>query len=1032
MIALLCSTCLIAQTRTVSGVVHDETGESVIGASVLITGTTNGTITDINGNFNITGELSAGATLTISYVGYKTYILMITSKDVYTVTLKEDSEALEEVVVIGYGVQKKSVVTAAISSINADDLETAIPTRLDNLLKGKASGVTITTASGQPGAGSQVRIRGIGTINNSDPLYIVDGMAVGGIDYLNPTDIASIEVLKDAASAAIYGTRAANGVILVTTKSGAKNQKATISYDMSYGWQNPWKKKGVLNAPWYQTIQNESLINDGKAPKYAQITTEAGTDWQDAIFNYNAPVQSHQVSLSGGGEKVDYFLSFGYFGQEGIVGGNYDRSNYERYSVRSNNNYTAFDEKRFWIPKLTIGVNANFTYSKSTGIAENSQFYSPLGSALLIDPMQPIYAEDPEAVLLAHPTAIVDEEGRVYSIPDPTMSEIINPVAGLHLPASWNYVDRLTANAFADLTILPGLNFRSSFNVDYSWNSSDGWSYPFYLSSGGAGSSNNSSVSSTLSRTYTWQVENTLSYTHSFEGDHNLNVLVGQSAQKTSYKYVSGIDYGLPTYDAYKATIDYCEGDQKDERVSGGRSYSTLASYFARASYDYASRYMIQVTVRVDGSDKFGENNKWGVFPSVSAGWNIINEPFMENVQHLSNLKLRASWGKNGNQQIDAFAYMALIAAGSNYTFGKGDTETITTGTRLNRLANPNLRWEESNQTDVGLELGFMNNALTFGMDYFYKRTDGMLMVSLLPAYVGVDAPWDNVGKMENQGVEFEANYKFKAGPVDFAVSGNISWIKNKLIDYGNESGSQNLDNLTGIGTVSRAENGEVYPFFYGYKTDGIFQTQDEVNAYVNDRGELLQPDAQQGDVRFVDFDENGIINDDDRTKIGKGLPDITYGFSLSIEWNGLDFSAFFQGVGGNEIFDATRRLDLNNANMPSWIVNRWTGPNSTNTLPRVTQIDPNDNWRSSDLYIKNGSYLRLKTLQIGYSFPQKWMRKIHFQKIRLYFAAENLLTFTGYDGFDPEIGSGGTSLGIDMGCYPQARTLSVGLNIAL
>jgi len=1025
---LLLSIPLVAQMQ-VSGVVVDaKTGEPIIGAAVLLRGTTTGTVTDFDGNYDLSVP-SEEAVLEISYMGYVTR--SVPAKQASRVQLSEDTQALEEVVVVGYGTQKKSVVTAAISKVTAEDLEKTLPSRVDNMLKGKASGVTVTSSSGQPGAGTRVHIRGIGTINDASPLYVVDGMPMGNIDYLNPTDIESIEVLKDAASAAIYGTKGANGVILVTTKNGAFGKRVSVSYDMTMGWQNPWKQKAVLNGPWYQVILNEARINDGSTPYFANITTEPGTNWQDALFNYNAPVQSHQVSVNGGSDKVTYFVSFGYFDQQGIVGGNFKRSNYTRYSVRDNNVYKIIDtDERKWLNHLTLTSNINYSYVEATGIAENSAFYSPLGSALLIAPTQPVYASDPDAVLEKYPTAVKDKDGKVYSIPDITMSEVINPIASLELPAGWNKSDRFTGNLTAELEIYDGLKFKSSFNTDFNFGRYDGYSYPYYLSSGGAGSSTTSSVSSSQSRTFTWQVENVLSYNHDFSG-HEIGVLLGQSATKTSYSYVSGTAYDLPSNDPYKATIDYAQGSVNDQRTSGGRSYSAGASYFARVNYNYKERYIFQGSLRCDGSDKFGSNNRWGLFPSFSLGWNVAREEFWQNVPDaFSGLKIRASWGMNGNDRISDFAYTSLIVSGSNYTFGRGEGETIITGVRQGRLANADLKWETSRQTDVGIEFGFLRNALTFNLDWFYKTTEDMLMPALLPSYVGIEQPWTNGGKMLNWGIEADLSYKFHAGPVNFALSGNITYLKNKLIDYGNETGSSNLDNVQGVGVVSRALNGEVYPFFYGYKTDGLFQTQAEVDSYVNDKGELLQPNARPGDVRFVDFNGDGKINDDDRTKIGKGMPDITYAFTINVEWQGLDLNVFFSGIAGNNIYDATRRPDLSLSNQPAWILNRWTGPNTSDRIPRVTEQDPNDNWRSSDLYIKNGSYLRLKSLQLGYSLPKKWMQTIHFQKIRLYFSAENLLTFTSYDGYDPEIGSGGTSIGIDAGCYPQSRTLSIGANI--
>jgi len=998
----------------------------------MVIGTNTGTITDVDGRFSFDVPSSSQLRLQVSYLGYTPVIIELSQENNYDIILEEDNNLMDEVVVVGYGVQKKSVVTAAISKVTTDDIDKAIPTRVDNVLKGKVSGVTITGGSGQPGSGSVVRIRGIGTINNSEPLYLVDGMAVGSIDYLNPTDIESVEVLKDAASAAIYGARAANGVILVSTKAGKKG-RARISYDVNFGWQNPWKKRAVLDAPWYQTIMNESSINAGRAPIYGTITTDKGTDWQDEVFNYDAPVQSHQVSINGGSDNSTYFISLGYLNQEGIVGGNFNRSNYNRWSARINNTYTVFDDSKEHklFNKLVVGANIGYSRTKSTGINENTLFYSPLGSALLVDPSMPLYAVNPEEVLQQHPTAVTDKNGRVYSIPDPSFNEIINPVANMQLPAGWNKADRLVGTVWGELSLFDGLTFKSSYGMDLDSGTYDSWSYPYYLSSGGAASSTNSSVSSDFSRGHSWQVENTLTYTKTFAKKHNLTLMLGQSASKYSYKNLSGTDYGLPLYDAHKATIDFATGDREDERVSGGRSYSTLASYFGRINYNFEERYMFQATIRRDGSSNFGPSNKWATFPSLSAGWNITNEKFMEDrPSWLTSLKLRTSWGKNGNQNIAQFGYLSTVSYGKNYTLGNGDSETITSGATLAGLSNPQLKWEESEQFDIGLEMGFLSNALTVNIDYFNKKTIGMLINIPIPSYIGTAAPLGNVGDMKNSGFELDLSYKFRVSDVNIGFSGNVSYLKNKLVKLGNESGYLNFDSVQGVGTVSRGENGEEYPFFYGHKTNGIFQTQSQVDSYVNSSGQLLQPNAVPGDVIFVDTNEDGSIDDDDRVKIGKGTPDFTFGFSLNAEWKGFDMNAFFQGVSGNDVFDATRRVDLVYTNQPAWILDRWTGPGTSNKIPRVTITDNNNNWRSSDLYVKNGAYLRLKTIQLGYTIPKKIVQKARFQKVRFYVAGENLLTFTGYDGFDPEIGTGGTSLGIDMGAYPQSRTISVGANI--
>lgn len=485
--------------------------------------------------------------------------------------------------------------------------------------------------------------------------------------------------------------------------------------------------------------------------------------------------------------------------------------------------------------------------------------------------------------------------------------------------------------------------------------------------------------------------------------------------------------------DVNKPYINFASGlaENGDRDGWGGPSNPhTLSSMFARLSYNYAERYMLQATVRRDGSSRFGSNNKYATFPSFSLGWNVTNEPYLQKIRPswLSNMKVRFSWGKNGNENIDDFRYIVLTSTGNNYIFGNG--ENVINGVKPNGLSNQNLKWEESVQTDIGLDLGFFNNALTFTVDYYKKTTDGMLMTMAIPSYVGETLPIGNVGKMENSGVEFELGYKFNIADATFNIRGNASYLKNKLINLGNDTGFANYDSFQQVGTITRASNGEPFPYFYGLKTAGIFQTWDEVNSYVNDEGGLIQPDAQPGYVRFVDVNGDGKIDDNDRTKIGKGMPDWTFGFNFTAAWRGFDFAMMWQGTAGNDVFDATRRIDIRSTNLPSYMLDRWTGPGTSNKYPVFIVGDSSDNWKSSDLYVYDGSYLRLKNIELGYTLPQSLTQKVFINRLRLYVSAENLFTFTKYHGFDPEISSGGTSLGVDYGVYPQARVWRVGFNL--
>ena len=1078
---LLVTSMIYAQKQDCAGVVLDPNGEPIIGATILEKGTQNGTATDLDGRFAL--KTAAGATITVSYVGYNSQELKATSS--MRIVLKEDAQMLNDVIVIGYGVQKKSVVTASIAKVDADDLNGKAPVRVDNALKGLAAGVNVTSNSGQPGAAARIRVRGTGTINNSDPLYIIDGIPYegsSGIDMLNPNDIESIEVLKDAASGAIYGARAANGVILVTTKKGSSG-KVQVNYNFSYGWQNKWRKRDVLSATDYAILQNEQYVNSGQAPLYAdpynlvdingnKVTT--GTDWQDEVFNDNAPVMNHDVSIAGGNDRLKYYLSMGYYDQEGIVGGNYGHSNYDRLTLRSNTNYNLFDatKERSWLNKLDISTNLAYARVRSTSIDVNSTWGSVLGSTLALSPILPTYVTGQAAIdqhnkyyytdystsaegVMRNYADVTDAQGRVVMIPGTAYNEMNNPLGILLRPASPGWSHHFTGNFSADLNIWDTLKYHFSYMADMSFWGSEGYTASTYYNSGNNNASS-TSASFDEARCITWQLENTLSYDKTL-GKHHFNIVLGQSAlsyggyevtgsrkylinsSKPSVTYANG-DYRL-TYDntvqlytkdadgnyspaGYKVT-----GASVDHTVTG-YPYNPyrMSSIFARASYDYDERYMAQVTIRRDGSSRFGSNNKYGTFPSVSLGWNVMNEAFMENTRdYLSNLKLRLSWGKNGNDQIGDFRYTVNTQSGNNYYFG--NPVSLTLGSKANGLANSDLKWEESEQTDIGLDFGFFQNALTFTVDYFKKRTNGMLMTMNIPSYVGESKPLGNVGDMENSGLEFELGYKFRVADAKFQVKGNASYLHNELIQYGNETGYADLDNFQGVGTITRAENGHPFPFFYGYKTAGIFQTMDEVRAYTTADGTIIQPNAQPGDVRFVDLNGDGVIDANDKTDIGNGTPKWSFGLNVNAEWRGFDFNMFWQGVADVDVFDATHRTDIASSNYPSWMLSRWTGPGTSNKVPRLFNGDAN-NWQSSDLYIFDGSYLRLKNISLGYTLPQQLTKRFFVERLRFYVMAENLFTWTRYHGFDPEIASGGTSLGVDYGVYPQARTWTVGFNL--
>ena len=1063
---------MATKAQSILGTVTDDLGEPVIGASVVEKGNPqNGTITNIDGEFKL--NVNAGTTIIISYIGYLTQEL--SARNGMTVVLKEDVQTLKDVVVIGYGVQKKSVVTASIAKVSADDLEGKTRLRAEDALKGMAAGVNVTSASGQPGAKSMIRIRGIGTINSSEPLYIIDGMPTdqNGMESVNPGDIESIEVLKDAASGAIYGARAANGVILVTTKKG-KIGKAQINYNFSQGWQSAWKKRDVTGATDYAILQNERRVQNGLSPLYqdpynmvdanGNKITGFGTDWQDLLFNDNAPIQQHDVSISGASEKVNYYLSLGYYDQEGIVGGNYGQSNYDRLTMRSNNQFNLLDatKERNFLNKLDLGANISYMRVHNTGVSDNSTWGSPLGSALYLAPTLPVtltqlgYEADGtprygQAMIDRYSAydLYYDANGNPYTIPGYVGSyqEQNNPIAMMQGNPNKNWSHKFMPKFSIDLQLWDELKYHFTYSAELSFWGYEGATLQKYYFSGNS-NSDHTQATAYKGNNSTWQVENTLTYDKQF-GKHTIGVVLGQSALKTKGDELGGSHWNLVNPE--KPSINYTTGGDlelstdADGKVTGAKSLvgvwggpytqHRLASLFGRLSYNYDEKYMLQATIRRDGSSRFGSNNKYGTFPSFSVGWNVMNEDFMMNTRNwLTNMKLRASWGKNGNDNIGDFAYTTLTETGGSSNYYYGQTASMTYGSKANRLANEDLKWEESEQTNIGLDFGFWNNQLTFSVDWFMKKTNGMIIDMPIPSYVGEQRPLANVGDMENSGWEFELGYKWNIGDARFAVKANASYLKNELKNLGNDTGFLNYGISQFADGGTRAENGQPFPFFYGYKTNGILQNQAEADAYNAQYGTSSKP----GDFRFVDTNGDNKITSDDRTNIGDGIPDWSFGLNFDAEWKGFDLGVFFQGVSGVDVFDATYRQDIASGNYPTWVLQRWTGEGTSNTVPT---LGDSKNWVVSDMYVRDGSYLRLKNITIGYTLPRSLTNKIGISRLRIYGRAENLFTWTKYWGFDPEIGAGWDNdsqkhntqyTGVDYGVYPQARTYTIGFNISL
>ncbi len=1002
--------------QRIEGKITDaEDGLGIIGATVMEEGTTNGTITDIDGQYTIT-LTTENPKLMVSFLGYKDQIISVDGRSSIDVMMNIDAATLDEVVVVGYGVQKKSVVTGAIAKVKSEDLEDMQLARIEQSLQGRTAGVRVTQGSGQPGSGSTVRVRGTTTIGDSNPLYVVDGVVVnGGIDYLNQSDIESIEVLKDAASASIYGARSANGVILVTTKKG-KDGQMSVNYNAYKGWQRPWKKLSLLNATEYGILMNEASVASGGPILFDEPRALGeGTDWQSHVFRDDAPITNHELSLTAGNDKSTYYASFGYFDQEGIVSEN--QSRFTRWTARLNSEHKVTDRIKF-------GTNLSYAKIRGQGISTNSEFGSPLSRAINLDPITPLYETDPER--LASPVfannAVVSDENGVFGISDLVTSEILNPVAALSTGEGYGWSDKVVANAYGEIELFDGFSYRSSIGTDLAFWGGEGFTPVFYLNAANRNDVNDYNRSQ--NRGLYWIFENVLKYSTNLNG-HDFQFIFGTAAEKNQGEGIGGTIQDIPVNNLEDASLGFATSVES-QSFYGFEYQSTISSVFTRLNYNYNEKYLLTATMRRDGSSKFGSNYLYGYFPSVSLGWNITDEDFFPQNNIFNYIKLRGSWGINGNDRIGDFRFLPIVVTGGNYTFGQFDELVI--GASPGDIANPDLRWEETKQLNFGFDSRLFEH-VTLGIDVYRKRTSGILQRFDIPAFVGFGSPDANVGEMNNDGVEIELGINKDIGPVNVDWSGVIAHLRNEVVflapgvDFlpGQTFSPQGLE-------LSRTSVGEPIGYLFGYKTDGLFQNQSEVDAYVNAEGEPLQPDAAPGDIRFVDFNEDGIIDENDRTKIGDPTPTWSYGTTLNVTVGDFDFLVFGQGVYGNDIYQTTRRFDLQMANLTGDALGRWTGEGTSTDFPRLIFNDPNRNFsRSSDFYVESGAFFRIKNFQVGYSLPNNLLDRLKLTKARFYIGANNLITFTAYSGFDPEIGDGG---GIDRGLYPQPRTFLVGTNI--
>jgi TonB-linked SusC/RagA family outer membrane protein len=1026
---LLCQGLLLSafgQGLQVSGKVTGAiSNDPLMGATVAVKGTQVVTTTDEQGNYTIVVP-QLGSVLQISYAGMTAQEVTVNKPGTYNVSLETAPGSLDEVVVVGYGTQKKSVVTGAISSVKAKELENIPVGRIEQALQGRVSGVTILQNSGQPGSPSTIRVRGITTFGGgNNPLWVIDGVLVdaGAIGYLNQSDIESIEVLKDASSAAIYGTRAATGVILVTTKKGRAGQMR-VNYSGYYGVSAPAKVLQLLNATEYAALLNEQSVAGGGPVVFPDLSSYGlGTDWQKSIFNYDARRYSHEISLSGGSEKSTFYLSFGTRDEQGIVAT--DISNYNSKNIRLNSNHK--------ISKVfNFGQTLGYSHQKSVGLGNtNSEFGGPLSSAINLDPITPLVVTDPfvsdQAPYSVNPV-IRDANGNPYGISSIVGQEMVNPLAYIQTRlGGYNWSDDIIGNVFLEAAITNAIKVKSTLGGKLAFWGSQGFTPVYFLSATNKVSQNNYGKST--NNTFNWNIENTITFSKKFDA-HNVTLLLGQGAYLENNGGGSSINlFNLPIESYQDASFGF--DIPQANRTSGAYDFvqHKLSSLFARVNYNYKERYLFTGIIRRDGSSRFGENNKYGIFPSFSAGWLVDKEDFWEGNEVINSLKIRAGYGKVGNDAISDFGYLARVAGGFNYTIGTADA--ITTGYAPTSLDNPDLRWEETSQANVGFDAQLFR-ALNLTVDLYKKKTSGILRPIKIPGYVGVSSsPVGNIADMENAGIEVELGYNKRLGEVNLNVAGNVSYLKNKVTFVASDADFINGDAaFQSMGPVTRTQVGQSYNSFYGYKTAGIFQNEAEINNYKGTSGDVMQPNARPGDFRWVDVNGDGTINDDDKTFLGTNIPKYSFGLTLNADFKGFDFMVFAQGVAGNKIFQGLRRLDIGNANYQTEALGRWTGEGTSNTYPRLISSDPNGNFgKMSDFYLEDGDYLRIKILQVGYTFPKLgFMDRINASKIRLYVSAENLFTFTNYTGYDPEIGGG--VFGIDKGIYPQARSVMGGIQI--
>lgn len=1015
------------QSRFVSGTVKSsEDGMGIPGVTVAIEGAQKATSTDFDGTFKI--EVKTGNVLVFSFMGFRSQRITVGNQNTINVSLQNEVSDLKEVVVIGYGSMKKKLVTNAVTQISGESLAKTNTTNALQALQGQAAGLQITSTSGQPGEGLNVVIRGVGSTGGSSPLYVVDGILTSDISYLSNSDIESISVLKDAASAAIYGSQASNGVVLVTTKKGKRGSAAKITFDQYYGIQSVARKVNLLNATEYATILNEAAVNSGRTPYFTNSQIAGlgkGTNWMDKMLTDNAATKNYAFGISGGSDNSVYSSSLSYLGQEGVVGGK-DLSNYDRFNFRFNS------EHKLYKDVVTFGENLSFAYINKNGIGVGNQYNNSLRSSFQTSPLLPMY----------------DTNGNYYDTSNsdsstPWLNGVANPYASMvYNNQNENNNQKLLGNVYLQIEPIKNLTFKTTLGIDYYAGEGHSYSPKYQLSIYARSTVNQVFQSMNKGKTITW--DNLATYKFNVAENHHFETMLGTSSINYDGTSMSSMNSDVVFSDLDNAWLDNTTNkDGAKIALNGQKSETKRMSYYGRLNYDFKETYLFNATFRADGSSVFSNKNAWGYFPSVSAGWVMSNEEFLKDSKVINFLKLRASWGQVGNQNARSFQYLSPIKTNNtNYIFGNVEgANALTPGAYPNRLANPDLKWETSEQIDLGFDAKFLDNALSVTFDAYQKTNKDWIILAPVLATAGADAPYVNGGDIVNKGLELSLQYQNKIGEFNYSVSANGAYNENKVGQIPNADGIiHGLSNelYDNAGEFYRAENGHPLGYFWGYKTGGVFQNQEQINNYKSANGVVLQPNAAPGDIIYQNVNGDDKIDASDKTEIGKPNADFTYGFSLSASYKAFDFAMLANGVAGNQIVQSYRNQSGAYGNYTTAILDRWHGEGSSNTVPRVTEDNRNFT-QFSDLYVHDGDFLRISTVTIGYDFAKQKTGKPFFaSQLRLYFSVLNLYTFTKYNGMDPEIGFGSSnddqkfSSGVDVGYYPRPRTLMMGLNIKL